>query len=207
MSNFVLCIFITILLAGCTSTSDMLHSMYNIPSAGSSTFDGSKHIRVTNIYCSPIVFELYQESRQHKNEMAVLRAGTASITNIADGEALHLKIGDQVFSYPAVSSLTDHDTIYFTSGISRPFSYKTFLVPVSVVRQAAASNSLYARLYLLNQSYLDGKCSPVTLFEALEASAKYAGLTVTQENVDHANEVSGIFGFREFVKMMDATLW
>jgi hypothetical protein len=59
---------------------------------------------------------------------------------------------------------------------------------------------------LLNNTFIEGKCSPVTLEESKE-QYKALSLNITQEHVDTGNKFAAINGFREFVKMMQTTSW
>ena len=61
-------------------------------------------------------------------------------------------------------------------------------------------------MYLLNNSFIEGQCSNVTLQEAKEQS-KELDIKITQEHVDIGNKISGINGFRDFVQLMDSTSW
>jgi hypothetical protein len=86
------------------------------------------------------------------------------------------------------------------------FSHKTYIVPDALVREVAASQVFLARVRLLNNSYIEGKCSPLTLAEAKE-EYKQVGLELTQKELDAGNKFAAVNGFREFVRMMDITAW
>lgn len=186
-------------LAGCVSLPDTLHNMYNVPSSGMSQFDGTKYIRLSNILClNSVMFELYQDTHKAKKGLVLLKAGSTSITNIGKGESLLFKVDGETYSFKSHSAVTEHDTLLF--------SHKSYLVPEEFVRKAASSNILLTKMYLLNNSFIEGKCSPVTLQEARELN-KTLDIKITQEHVDTGNSVAAIYGFREFVKMMDTTSW
>ena len=87
-----------------------------------------------------------------------------------------------------------------------PFSHKTYVVPEALVKEVAASQVFLARVRLLNNTYIEGKCSSLTLAEAKEEN-KQLGLELTQKQLDTGNKFSAVNGFREFVRMMDTTAW
>ncbi len=188
-------------------TETMLKNMYNVPSSGSSQFDGTKYIRLSNMVCSnAVVFELYQDSKKKKDGLVLLKAGSNSITNIGTGKSLLFKVDGEDYSFSSVDSITEHGELYFSQGATIPFSYKTYLISEEFVRKAALSNSLLTKMFLLNNSYIEGKCSPVTLREFQEHN-KYLGVSVTQKDVDTGNKVAVIYGFKDFLNMSDSTSW
>ena len=199
-----------IIMHGCVSMPDtktMLHSMYNVPSSGVSQFDDSKYLRISNMLCSnSVIFELYQDTQKAKKGLVLLKAGSNSITNIGDGESLLFKIDGKTYLFESISNMTEYDKLYFDYGVTVPFSHKSYLVPEAFIRKAAASNIFLTKMYLLNNSYIEGKCSPVTLQESREQNKKL-NIEITQADVDTGNSVAAIHGFREFVKMMDSTIW
>lgn len=195
---------------GCTvfpDTETTMRSMFNVASSGTSKFDGTKHIRVSNMRCTgSVMFSLYQDTAKSNAGIVLLLAGTASIDNIGSGKSLSLKVDDKTYSFASNDSLTQHDSIHVGHGVTMPFSYKTFVVPEAFVREVAASQVFLARVRLLNNSYIEGKCSSHTLAEAKEEN-KQSGLEITQEHVDTGNKFAAINGFRHFVQMMDTTAW
>jgi len=61
-----------------------LRSVYNVASSGTSIFDGTKYVRVSNMTCTgTVMFELYQDTAKSKAGVVLLMAGTKSIDNIA----------------------------------------------------------------------------------------------------------------------------
>jgi len=188
---------------------DMLQKMYNVPSSGTSQFDNSKYIRMSNMVCSnAVMFELYQDTPKAKKGIVLLKAGSKSITNIANGKSLLIKIDGKTYSFSSTDVLTEHETIPVGYGVNMQFSHKTFIIPESFIREIASSNTFLTKMYLFNKSYIEGKCSAVTLAEAKEQSKKLGyDLNITQENLKSSNSVSAINGFRDFVQMMDATKW
>lgn len=200
-------------LTGCVSfpdTETTLKNMYNVPSSGTSQFDGTKYIRLSNMRCNSIMFELYQDTQKSKKGIVLLKAGSNSVTNIGEGESLLIKLDGKTYSFKSNDALTEHETIPVEYGVTMSFSHKTYVVPEIFVRAAASSNVFLAKMYLLNNSFIEGKCSAITLQEAREQSReinKNLGLEITQEHVDTGNKVAAINGFREFVKMMDSTSW
>lgn len=208
MIKYTKLVIAVLLLQGCVSakeTDAILKSLYNVASTGSSQFDGSKYIRVNNILCSnTVVFELYQDSSQFNKGIVLLRAGTPSITNIGNGESLFIKLDGKVYTFESADSLTEHSSLKVGYGI--PFSYKTYLVPNIFVRKVASSDVFLSKITLLNNTFVEGKCSALTLQESIEQGKKY-GSQITQDTVDIANKVSAINGFKEFIRMMDSTIW
>jgi hypothetical protein len=138
-------VFSLLIVSGCMSMPSpetRLSSMYNVASAGSSQFDGTKYIRVTNMNCSnSIIFELYQDTVKFKQGIVLIKAGSNSITNIDGGKSLLLKIDGKTYSFEPVSPVTEHETIYFGYGASIPFSYKTYIMPDVIVKEAALSKN------------------------------------------------------------------
>ena len=198
-----------LLLSGCVSTADiasMAKGMYNIPSSGTSQFDGTKHIRVSKMLCSSIEFELYQGTNKSNKGIVLLKAGSNSIVNIGDGQSLHIKLDDDVHSFKASSTLTEHETGSSIYGVSRSFSSKTYMLPEAFVRKVAASKVFLAKIHFLNSSYIEGQCSTMTFEEAQELN-KDKGVKITQEHVNLSNSIVAVTGFRQFVNMMDSTEW
>lgn len=200
---------VIVLISGCVAfpdTETSLKRMYNVSSSGTSKFDNSKHIRISNMRCDNIMFELYQDTEKKKNNIVLLKAGSVSVENIGKGKSLHIKLDGEVYSFKSNDPLTEHDTIYLDYGVTMTFSHKSFVVSESFIRKAAASNEFLAKVELLNNTYIEGTCSPVSLKEAQEESKKY-NVKVKQEHVDIGNKFAAINGFREFVKMSDHTKW
>ncbi len=202
-----------IALQGCVAIPDYDTSMkniYNVPLSGSSQFDNSKHIRMGNMVCSntDVMFELYQDTVKSKSGVVLLHAGKKSVTNIGNGKSLLIKLDGQTHEFESKDTLTEYETIQLNYGVTMKFSHKTYIVPESFVRKAATTKIFLARVHLLNNTYIEGKCSPVSVQEYKEIQNKQ-GLTyeVTQEGIDRANKYTAQVGFREFVQMMDSTKW
>ena len=210
MFRTALAFSLMIAISGCISmpsTETTLSKMYNVASFGSSQFDGTKYIRVANMNCSnAIIFELYQDTVKYKKGIVLLKAGSNSITNIDNGKSLFIKIDGKTHSFESSDPVTEYETIYFSHGASIPFSYKTYVIPDAIVKQAASSEVFLAKMNLLNHTFVEGKCSPVTLQESRE-QYKALNLNIMQEHVDTGNNFAAINGFREFVKMMQTTSW
>jgi hypothetical protein len=208
-TGIILC---TLILSGCVSQADIqknLGQMYNIPSKGVSQFDKTKFIRVTKMFCSNVVaFELYQDTPKHDRGIILLNAGTKTITNIGKGKALHIKIDGKIHSFESTDVITEHDEHIYDYGVTTPFSHKTFVIPEPVIREIASSKEFLVKLNLLNNTYVEGKCSPETLTEYKEANQNSSwSKDVTQEHIDTANKMTALYGFRQFVTMMDSTTW
>lgn len=206
-AKITLILFLLSSLTACVSMPDIetsLKKMYNVPSSGTSQFDGTKYIRLSNMGCNSIMFELYQDTGKSKNGIVLLKAGSNSITNIGEGESLLVKLDGKTYSFKSNDVMTEHETIPVGYGVTMSFSHKTYVVPETFVREAASSKVFLTKMYLLNNSFIEGQCSTVTLQEAREQS-KELDLEITQEHVDTGNKVAAINGFRAFVKMMDST--
>lgn len=209
MKNIAGVFLLASLMTGCVALPDietMNRKMYNVPSSGTSTFDSTKYIRMSNIACLDIMFRLYQDTAQSKKGVVILQAGRRLIDNIGDGESLQIKIDGEVTSFKSSSNLTEHETIYVQYGVTMPFSHKTYILPESYIRKIAASQVFLTKVNLLNNTFIEGKCSTLSLLEVNEYSKKF-GNEITQEHADMANQVAAIHGFREFVNMMDKTKW
>jgi len=196
--------------AGCAAfpdTETTMRGMYNVASSGTSKFDGTKHIRVSNMNCTgTIMFALYQDTAKSKAGVVLLMAGTKSIDNIGSGESLSVKVDGKAYSFTSSDAVTEHESIHVGHGVTMPFSHKTYVVPEALVREVAASQVFLARVRLLNNSYVEAKCSSLTLAEAKEEN-KLLVLKLTQEQLDVGNKFAAVNGFREFVRMLDTTAW
>jgi hypothetical protein len=205
-------ILCALILSGCVSQADIQKSfgkMFNVPTSGVSQFDKTKFIRVSKIFCSNVVaFELYQDTPKHNRGTILLGAGTKTITNIGKGKALHIKIDGKIHSFESTDIITEHDEHFYDYGVTTPFSHKTFVIPEPVIREIASSTEFLVKLNLLNNNYVEGKCSPETLTEYKAANQNSSwSKDVTQEHIDTANKMTALYGFRQFVTMMDSTTW
>jgi hypothetical protein len=203
-----------LILSGCVSQADIqksLGQMYNVPTSGISQFDKTKFIRVSKMFCSNIVaFGLYQDTSKHNRGTILLDAGTKTITNIGKGKALHIKIDGKTHSFESIDIITEHDKHFYDYGVTTPFSHKTFVIPEPVIREIASSKEFLVKLNLLNNSYVEGKCSPETLTLSEYKEANQVSLwskDVTQEHINTANKITALYGFRQSVTMMDSTTW
>jgi hypothetical protein len=192
-------------MVGCISIPDtdtMLKTMFNVPSSGESKFDGTKYIRLSKMQCNSVMFELYQDTRKSQKGIVLLMAGSNTITNIGDGQSLHVKLDGKTYSFQSNDSITEHETISMGYGATRSFSHKTYIVPESFVRAAATSSIFLTKVHLLNNTFIEGTCSTTTLEEARNEN-KDLGIKLTQEHIDTSNKITAINGFRDFVKLMD----
>lgn len=196
--------------AGCAvlpDTETMMRGMYNVASSGTSNFDGTKYIRVNNMSCTgTVMFALYQDTAKSKAGVVLLMAGTKSIDNIGSGESLSIKADGKTHSFSSNDAITEHESISVGHGVTMRFSHKTYIVPETLVREVGASRVFLGRVRLLNNRYIEGKCSSLTLAEAKEEN-KQLGLELTQKQLDTGNKFAAVNGFREFVRMMDTTAW
>ncbi|MBO1519551.1 hypothetical protein [Oceanisphaera pacifica] len=212
MYKLILVVSFLFSMAGCafTDTEALLQSMYNVPSSGSSKFDGTKYIRMSNVVCNSVMFELYQDTKKAERGLVLLESGTTEIENIGDGKSLHFKLDGELYSYNTGDVVTEHDTVPMGQRLNIPFSHKTYIIPEKVIRQAAGSEEFLVKLDLANGTFIEGTCSPLTLAQAKDQDTKpgnYSAPNITQEHVDTANRISAQNGFREFVEMMDSTAW
>ncbi|MEG3757504.1 hypothetical protein V5096_06045 [Pseudoalteromonas carrageenovora] len=198
-----------LILSGCMSipsTESMATSMFNIPTSGYSEFDGTKHIRMSNMGCINIRFELYQDTLNAEKGIVLLKAGTNTITNIGNDSSLNFRLDDGVHSFSASSLITEHEATQFKYGITSNFSYKTYILPEKFIRKIANSDTFIAKVNLLNNTYLEGKCSTLTLKKAREMN-QHSDIQITQETLDISNKIVAITGFRKFVEMMNSANW
>ena len=199
-------------ITGCafTDTEALLQNMYNVPSSGSSKFDGTKYIRMSNVVCNSVMFELYQDSQKVGGGIVLLEGGTTAVKNVADGKSLHFKLDGEVYSYESGDIVTQHDNVSVGRSLNTSFSHKTYIIPEKVIRLAAESEVFLVKLDLANGTFIEGTCSPLTLAQAEEQSEdseNYLAMEITQKHVATANRISASNAFREFVKMMDSTAW
>ena len=79
MFRITLILSLLMVIAGCVSfpdTETTLSNMYNVPSSGSSQFDGTKYIRLSNMRCNSVMFKLYQDTQKSKKGIVLLEAGS-----------------------------------------------------------------------------------------------------------------------------------
>jgi hypothetical protein len=199
-------------ITGCalTGTEALLQSMYNVPSSGSSKFDGTEYVRMRNVVCNSVMFELYQDTTKAERGLVLLEGGTTEIENVGAGKSLHFKLDGEFYSYDTGDVVTEHDTVPMGQSLNIPFSHKTYIISEKVIRHAAESEEFLVKLDLANGTFIEGTCSPLTLAQAKaqdKESGNYPAPKITQEHVDSANRISAQNGFREFVKMMDSAAW
>jgi len=186
-----------------------MDEMYNISSQGQSKFDNSKYIRVEKIFCSNrIVFELYQDSQKHKNGIVLLKAGINEVANIGDGNSLHIKANNNIYSFKSNNIMTEYDTHIYPYGVTQPFSHKSYIISEKLIREMAFSKLFLAKVNLLNNSYIEGTCSPLTLSEYKEEYKGQSYLSsITQADIDRANKYTAQIGFQKFIKLIESTEW
>lgn len=197
-------------LQGCVSPYDaesMIGKMYNTVDTGHSPFNGTKYIRVSHMMCQEsVALELYQDSNQAEKGVVLVKAGTNSISNIDNGESLFLRVGDQRFSFSSFDLTTDYDNLQFAYGVTTPFSNKSYIVDESLIRLIASTDFVVARIQKLNNTYVEGICTPLSMEEYQSTQGKQFG-DVSQKNLDIGNKGAAIYGFRKFVELMDQTQW
>lgn len=102
------------LIQGCIATIDakeIMRSSWNVPSSDVSAFDKSKIIKMSNVPCGEVVLNLYQDTAKAKQNIVLVMAGTRSITNIGDDEALLFNVDGKIHSFKSSSPITEHDSI------------------------------------------------------------------------------------------------
>ena len=204
MRSYLLLISLSCLMS-CASSMDIekvARQMYNVPSSGENKFDENKFIRMSNLRCHSVLMELYQDTSLASHGLVLVKAGPNYIENVARGNALSFKIDGEVIPFRTNDYTTDYDSIYFGHGVDLKFSNKTFSISEEIIRRAAASNEFLVKVNLLGSEYIEGKCSHSTLKEA-QLDSKGLGITVQQKDVDFANRIAAIEGFKVFVDMMD----
>jgi len=205
MLSKLLALILLVLISGCggiKSSEDILLGMYNVSEAGQMDFDSTQYIRMNNILCSLVMFELYQDTNKQKEGMVLLKAGVNSIDNIGDGESLKFKLNGKYYLFEAVSHSTQHADIYFGS-VAGNFSYKTYLVPIDFIESAGEAEELLVRMSLLSGSFVEGRCSPMEREHLKGAAAK----NVSESQLATGNLVAGTYGFKKFVRMSNSTVW
>lgn len=218
-------LFLIAILAGChshrhASSLSSYEKHHNVVSSVTSQVDGTKYIVARNIFCDNIRFELYQDIEKRGKGVVLLKAGKTSsspfpFTKIGEGDSLLMKLDGQTYSFKSNNdAVTEHETFQLYGNMTHDSYYKTYVVPESFVKAAASSKVLLAKLYGLDNFFIEGKCSTRTLQEHREYWIQYYKqlgkddlMERTQEDADSANRAAGINGFREFVKRMDATTW
>lgn len=210
MPRVLLITFLFLFFQGCASHYDaesIVKEMYNSVETGESRFDGTKYIRVSHMMCQDsVALELYQDSGQAEKGVVLVNAGTSSISNIDDGESLFLRVDDQRFSFSSFDPTTDYDEFQFPYGATVPFSHKSYILDESLIRSIASSDFVVARIKKLNNTYVEGICTPLTMKEYNSSQGKRFG-DVSQKNLDIGNMGAAIYGFRKFVELLDQTQW
>lgn len=209
--NRVFIIVSMIFIGGCiTPISEIMDSTFNVTSTGVSEFDGTKHIRITNIRCGDIAFQLYQDTTKAKRGIVLLEAGVQYTKNIADGESLQIKLDSRTITLITNDVTTNFTSEWYGSGAyatEKHISLKTYIVPVSTIEDIAKSNLFIARVHLLGNTYEEDKCSFLTLKEYRDILKKsdIHSTGSDQKNLDMSNQHSALEGFRKFVKLMNET--
>jgi hypothetical protein len=136
----------------------------------------------------------------------LVKAGTNSIGNIDDGESLFLRVGDERFGFTSFDSGTDYDRLQFTYGATIPFSNRSYILDESLIRSIASSDFVVARIRKLNNTYVEGICTHLSMEEYKSTQGKRFG-DVSQKNLDIGNEGAAVYGLRKFVQLMNQTEW
>ncbi|HBA88519.1 MAG TPA: hypothetical protein DCZ75_11225 [Geobacter sp.] len=205
MSRMVIVSLMFMFLSGCASLPDRelrLDEIYNVGTSGDSKLDGTTYIRVSNMKCSnSIVLDLYQDAANRRTGTVVLKAGSTSILDI--GKSLQLKINNKAYSFESRDEATEHDKLSFGNTVTLPYSYKTYILPEGVVREAASSNMLLVKLGLLNNTSTVGECSTTTLEQSKDEDKR--NYYDDKEPVDAENKFAAVNGFQQFVTLIDLT--
>ena len=193
------------LVSGCgviKSNEDILLGMYNISEVGEIKFDSTKYVRMRNISCSPIMFELYQDTLKQKEGVVLLKAGVNFIDNLGDGESLEFRVDGEYYQFKAVSDSTQHSDIYLGSAVVN-YSYKKYLVSTDFVKSVGGAEELLVRVSLLSGAFVDGRCSPQKREHLKGVSAG----KVSDSHLVLGNMVAGTLGFQEFVRLSNSVAW
>lgn len=210
MTRFILALMIIIVLSGCETidTMQMAKSMYNVEETGTSEFDGTQYIRMSNIGCSGeqiIRLDLYQDSRLAQHKQALLKAKVTGIHTIDGGKSLHFNIDGDFIALETIDNFTETEEVYpaqYTSGFVGGGTYippiyapatvastKRYTISEELIRKIAEANKVIVRVDL-SRTYVEGLCSP----------QEYGW---TKEN-EWFKELSGTAGFRRFIEMINA---
>jgi hypothetical protein len=192
-----------LLMQGCMATTIDMNNIRNTVSSGASKFDNSHFVRMTNIACGDVELELYQDTQKAKSGTILLTAGTRDIENIGRGKSLLFRLDGQKYSFEATSVVTEHNKIDLNMSANIDYSNKSYLVPESFVRKFAASDDVRVKLYLLNNNYVEGFCSPRSYEEYYEATKPEDRKWLTQRSIDMHNEIAATKGFQKFIKAID----
>lgn len=206
MLIFLFCICIS----GCVSIPDtktMIQKTYNIPTSGVSKFDGTQHVRMSNMFCSnTIILEMYQDTNKALKDLVLVKAGVSSINNIGGAHSLLFKVDGDIESFSPRSELTEHSNIYFGNGISKSYSFKTYLIPEVYIRKMATAKELMSKIHLLNNTYVEGGCS-ITDFDTYSKNSPNSGIKITQEHIDMSNLSVAQTGIKNFMTLIDNREW
>src|SRR5256885_10985559 len=95
MARSLAALLLLTVVAGCGVFPDAettMRGMYNVASSGTSKFDGTKHIRVSNMNCTgKVMFALYQDTAKSKAGVVLLMAGTKTLDNTRPRGSLSVK--------------------------------------------------------------------------------------------------------------------
>ncbi|KXJ54275.1 MAG: hypothetical protein AXW17_05290 [Colwellia sp. Phe_37] len=203
---FIFCIFTS----GCISmpdTKNIIQNMYNIPTFGVSKFDGTQHVRMSNMFCSStIILEMYQDTNKALNDLVLVKAGVSSINNIGGARSLLFKVDGDIKYFTPTSELTEHSNIYLGSGVNKSYSFKTYLIPEVYIRKMANANELMAKMYLLNNTYVEGDCS-ITDFDTYSKNNPNSAIKITQEHINMSNLSVAQTGIKNFMTLIDNRVW
>lgn len=203
LSLLVLCFIIQ----GCVTTDSLIDisNTRNTLSSGVSSFDETKYIRLANVACGDVELELYQDTNKAKSKKVLLTAGTRDIENIGRNESLLFKVDGKTYSFEAINEVTEHDKIDLNMSANLNYSNKDYIVPESFIRKFASANDVRAKLYLLNNTYVEGFCSPMSYEQYYEVTKPEDRKWLTQRSIDIFKKIAATKGFQKFVNMMDET--
>jgi hypothetical protein len=203
---FLLCICIS----GCVSIPDtktIIQNMYNIPTSGVSKFDGTQHVRMSNMFCADtIILEMYQDTNKASKDLVLVKAGVSSINNIGGARSLLFKVDGDIKYFSPISELTEHSNIYFGNGISKSYSFKTYLIPEVYIRKMATAKELMSKIHLLNNTYVEGDCS-ITDFDTYSQNTQNSTIKITQEHIEMSNLSVAQTGIKNFMSLIDNRVW
>lgn len=200
-------IIILFVLSGCApipTTDEILTAMYNVSSTSKSAFDGSTEIRVDNIFCGEILFNVIQNSHHKEQGKALLQASLSYAENIGKEKSLKFNIDGEYFEFSSYDYITQidqtsnikydlHDknaAVYSQIATYHNKSTKTYLINESLIHKLATAKKVIPRLYTLNRKYIDGNCMRTIDLKATGDE----GLNINFSSQE---------GFKKFLEMSD----
>ena len=202
---------ILLILSGCApipTTGEILATMYNVPSTSKSAFDNTTQIRVDNIFCGNITFNVIQNTNQKAEGVVLLQANLSYAQNIRKDNSLKFNIDGEYFEFSSHDQITQieetpnlqYDQLDKNAPIYNEIvtyhnkSTKTYMVAESFINKLATAEKVIPRLYTLGDTYIDGYCMRT---EERKAAAEAVG-------GDVYSGLNSQEGFKKFIEMSNA---